>query len=106
MVINYNGDVFKCTAKDFTKENREGILNEVGDIVWEKSQEHRLSLKLSNPLCSQCRIAPLCGGGCSRYILDKKAMGQSSYCVFNDKEAEIDEFIVNHVEKIIRNQRV
>ena len=33
-------------------------------------------------------------------------MGQSSYCVFNDKEAEIDEFIVNHVEKIIRNQRV
>ena len=106
MVINYNGDVFKCTAKDFTKENREGILNEVGDIVWEKSQEHRLSLKLSNPLCSQCRIAPLCGGGCSRYILDKKAMGQSSHCVFNDKEAEIDEFIVNHVEKIIRNQRV
>lgn len=38
------------------------------------------------------------------YILDKEAVGQSSYCVFNHNDSEIDEFIVNHVEKIIRNQ--
>lgn len=42
--------------------------------------------------------------GCSRYILDKEAVGQSSYCVFNHNDSEIDEFIVNHVEKLIRNQ--
>ena len=38
------------------------------------------------------------------YILDKEAVGQSSYCVFNHNDSEIDEFIVNHVEKLIRNQ--
>ena len=103
-IINYNGDVFKCTAKDFIKENREGVLDETGNITWERSQEYRLSLKLKNPLCHQCRIAPLCGGGCSRYILDKEAVGHSSYCVFNHNDSEIDEFIVNHVEKLIRNQ--
>lgn len=86
------------------KENREGVLDETGNITWERSQEYRLSLKLKNPLCHQCRIAPLCGGGCSRYILDKEAVGQFSYCVFNHNDSEIDEFIVNHVEKLIRNQ--
>lgn len=105
LIVNYNGDVFKCTAKDFIKENREGVLDETGKIAWERSPEYRLSLKLKNPLCRQCRIAPLCGGGCSRYILDKEAVGQSSSCVFNRNDSEIDDFIVNHVEKLIRNQK-
>lgn len=104
-IVNYNGDVFKCTAKDFIRENREGILGDVGNIVWEKSQEYRLSLKLKNRLCRECRIAPLCGGGCSRYILDKEHMGEFSYCVFNQNNAEIDNFIIEHVEKLIRNSK-
>lgn len=102
-IINYNGDVFKCTARDFTKENRDGFLDESGNIIWEKSQEYRLSLKLKNPLCHNCRIAPLCGSGCSRYILEKEALGKP-FCVFNQNDAEIDELIVNHVESIIRNK--
>ena len=101
-VINYNGDVFKCTARDFTKKNREGILNKQGNIVWEKSQKYRLSLKLKNPLCQHCRIAPLCGSGCSRYILEQESIGEP-FCVFNQNENAIDEFIVDHVQRIIRN---
>lgn len=101
-VINYNGDVFKCTARDFTKENREGLLDETGNIIWEKSQEHRLSLKLKNPLCHHCRIAPLCGSGCSRYILEQES-NKDTYCVFNQKETEMNEFIIGHVQSIIRN---
>lgn len=101
-IINYNGDVFKCTAKDFTKQNREGYLEKNGNIIWENSQEYRLSLKFKNPLCHQCRIAPLCGSGCSRYILEKEKF-QKPYCVFNHKKEEIDEFVIEHVQKIIRN---
>lgn len=37
-VINYNGDVFKCTARDFTRENRLGVLNEDGTIKWDEKK--------------------------------------------------------------------
>lgn len=99
-VINYNGDVFKCTAKDFTKENREGVLLNGGEIKWENSQEYRMSLKLKNPKCHHCSIAPMCGGGCSRYILEKEG---KPYCIFNHDTKAIETFILNHVEKLIRN---
>ncbi len=100
VAINYNGDVFKCTAKDFTKENREGVLLNGGEIKWENSQEYRMSLKLKNPKCHHCSIAPICGGGCSRYILEKE---EKPYCLFNHDTKAIESFILNHVEKLVRN---
>ena len=102
-VINYNGDVFKCTAKDFCKENREGILTDEGKIEWEKSQEYRLSIKLKNTACQKCSIAPICGGGCSRYILEKE---EKPYCLFNYDNKAIDKFIINHVEKMLMKDRI
>ncbi|GHU78760.1 radical SAM/SPASM domain-containing protein [Bacteroidia bacterium] len=36
-VINYNGDLFKCTSRDFKTENREGFLTDEGEIVWENN---------------------------------------------------------------------
>lgn len=104
-IINYNGDVFKCTARDFTTENRDGYLDKAGHIVWIKSQEYRLSLKLKNSLCQSCRIAPLCGGGCSRYILEREKFKQP-YCLFNQNEDEIDDFVINHIQHIIREQKL
>lgn len=32
IVINYNGDIFSCTARDFKTENREGILDASGNL--------------------------------------------------------------------------
>ncbi|HOH74428.1 MAG TPA: hypothetical protein PKW38_01450, partial [Paludibacteraceae bacterium] len=32
--INFNGDVYKCTARDFKPENREGVLMDDGTIEW------------------------------------------------------------------------
>lgn len=102
-VINYNGDVFKCTAKDFCKENREGFLTNGGKMIWEKSQEYRLSVKLKNTACKKCSIAPICGGGCSRYILEKE---EKPYCLFNYDNKAIEKFILNHVEKMIMRGHV
>lgn len=33
-IVNYNGDLYKCSARDFTKENREGVLTSDGDLEW------------------------------------------------------------------------
>lgn len=66
VVVNYNGDVYKCTARDFIPSNRLGRLMNDGEIKWDKPNIliDRLKAKFSNPACRKCRIFPICGGGC------------------------------------------
>lgn len=70
IVVNYNGDLFKCTARDFLKQNREGVLNDDGTLVWNRKRELRDSIKYGNEVCRDCRIYPLCHGGCSQFKMD------------------------------------
>lgn len=76
--INYNGEVFKCTARDFNSENKEGDLQEEGLIEWNEKFELRMNAKFKNPPCLECKILPICNGGCSQNALDN--IGKD-YCV-------------------------
>lgn len=38
VVVNYNGDVYKCTARNFSAENRYGILLSDGTIAWDQQK--------------------------------------------------------------------
>src|SRR5262249_53616853 len=40
-VINYNGETFKCTARDFTNKNSEGVITASGTIDWSEKYERR-----------------------------------------------------------------
>lgn len=92
-VINYNGDVFKCTARDFTRENRLGVLNEDGTIKWdEKKMKQREGVRLSKDVCKQCRIAPICGGTCTQRGLDS---GNSNQCIRGLDESGKDKIVLN-----------
>lgn len=95
--INYNGDVFKCTARDFKKDNREGELLEDGSILWNETFNERMDIKFKNKPCLSCKILPLCNGGCSQHALENKG---KDYCVHNfDEEEKIklikDKFFYN-----------
>lgn len=68
--INYNGDVFKCTARDFKKENREGVLLEDGNIQWNDKYFRRMDAKFKNPCCLSCKILPICNGVCTQHLLE------------------------------------
>ena len=35
LLINYNGDVYGCTARDFNKENRIGFLDSCGEVHYD-----------------------------------------------------------------------
>ena len=103
-VINYNGDIYKCTAKDFNVINRDGYLNENGDIVWLKSQDYRANIRFKDGYCNTCRIPPLCGGGCSRYMLEQDQNANKS-CLYKSEE-RIDELILDRLDMFIRNRQL
>jgi uncharacterized protein len=93
--INYNGEVFKCTARDFTSANKEGVLNENGEIEWNEKYTSRLTSRLKNPPCLECAILPICGGGCSQKAMENI---NKEYCVnfFDEnrkKNIVLDRFI-------------
>lgn len=90
-LINYNGDVFKCTAVDFLNAERDGYLKENGEIVWENnSLEKRVNSKFKNKACNDCRIQPICNGGCSQKALQ---FSSKNYCILNFDESRKDQII-------------
>lgn len=92
ILINYNGDVYKCSARDFSKENRIGYLTEEGNVNWilENPYERLLKYKESS-ICSQCSIYPLCGGGC----IQKRSELKEDICMYNINEQRINEIVLN-----------
>lgn len=102
-VINYNGDVYKCTARDFLKDQREGFINEEGKLVWENGNlERRMSSKFQNPPCLRCKILPICNGGCSQHALENSG---KAYCVFDGIKSEKDKVVESKINEIVHRMR-
>lgn len=92
-VINYNGDVFKCTARDFTRQNRAGYLSDEGTIIWdEEKRKIREDIRFTKPQCHSCRIAPICGGSCSQRHLENI---ETKTCLLGYDEAVKDKIILD-----------
>ncbi len=97
-VINYNGDVFKCTARPFITPKREGYLDQTGNIVWDKEKvDQRISARLKNKPCQTCRILPRCFGGCTQIQME----ATEDYCIHNFDQNKIDNLIINHVKQYV-----
>jgi uncharacterized protein len=90
VLVNYNGDVYKCTARNFTKENREGVLLEDGSISWNVKFDIRMDVKFKNSPCLDCKIMPICGGGCSQMAIE--GMGQN-YCIYEFNENKMVDIV-------------
>lgn len=73
VVFNYNGDVFKCTARDYAKNKREGVLMDEGDIKWNDNHQLRnIASVLNYQTCLNCLILPICNAGCSQNKIENK----------------------------------
>ncbi len=96
--LNYNGEAFKCTARDFTTKNSEGVLNEFGSIDWNEKYEKRLNSKFKNKPCLECAILPMCGGGCSQQALEHEGV---DYCVNDFDENKKLQLVKNKFFEIL-----
>ena len=69
-IINYDGTVYKCTARDFNEKNKHGYLNSLGIFEWNTElMKKRLSLNIPNK-CQNCEFLPCCPGICTQKIME------------------------------------
>ena len=69
--INYDGRIYRCTARDYTADNALGYINKEGEIIWENHSLKDFGKRalFDNPLCLDCKYLPVCGGPCfSKWI--------------------------------------
>lgn len=91
-IVSYDGKVFRCTARDFMHFPEDGYLDNNGHIVWKNGiNEKRLLAKYNNVHCYDCRIYPICKGGCSQKALE--SAGQR-YCTYNFDEQVKDNIVL------------
>lgn len=102
--INYDGTVYKCTGRDFSADNVEGVLTKDGEIQWKSGVlENRLGrATYDNEKCLACKMLPVCMGPCSQKLLELKDKEDiSGVCMFNALEMEFDEYV-----ELLYNNRV
>lgn len=100
-VINYNGDLYKCSARDFKTENRAGFINENGELIWENDYlERRMNAKFQNKPCLSCKIMPLCNGGCTQHAMERTG---EDYCIYMGDEEEKNKVVKAKIKDILNH---
>lgn len=106
ILINYDGSVFKCTARDFTKENRLGYLDKNGNVVLDgdrwTNRKSKTVWEVSR--CAQCHLIPICLGACSQLQYERED-AEMPPCIIQDKKAELDVFMDQVLLKVLDKQR-
>jgi uncharacterized protein len=78
-ILNYNGEVFKCSVTDFDSSKRVGFVNRRGEFIKESDKwNFWFDIELFEEKCKSCVFLPLCMGGCRKDRIENKATG--SYC--------------------------
>lgn len=103
VVVNYNGDLYRCTARDFTNEKREGVINKNGDLIWNEKSQNRDAIKYGNPFCMDCSIYPLCHGTCSQNKLESHVVNG---CYFNYQEKDKREIVERRINTLLKTSYV
>jgi uncharacterized protein len=105
-VINFDGKVFKCTARDFNSETPDGELLDNGEIQWNiPSISKRFgSANFENEYCLECTVLPVCMGPCSQKIVEfPKQYDEQEFkkiCLLNGVKEIIEKKIEAHYETI------
>lgn len=101
VVVNYNGDIFKCTARDFSSVKRDGVLLSDGSIMWNEQYKRRMQIKHGFSICKSCRVYPLCGGLCSQRKLEAK---NKDICIAHRCEEDKEAMIIGRLKYLIKNE--
>lgn len=93
MIINADGNLYKCW-QDIGNDSlsygniKEDTINEMNEIMYLKDDPTR------DPRCSECKMLPICMGGCPR----QRRLGDQDSCIYYD---DITELYIKRFAEII-----
>lgn len=77
-IVNFNGDVFKCSVSKFHSEERVGFIRDDGVLVKDREKWRRwVGEPLFDQKCYDCAYLPLCMGGCRKARQKKEDTGSA-----------------------------
>ncbi len=99
--INYNGKVFKCTARDYGDDLVIGNLQPSGQIEWNYGILSKMFEKATfeNEKCESCNMLPLCMGPCIQKNYESRMNNTSVPCVYENVEYSISSYIIEMAKK-------
>ena len=94
-VINYDGKIFKCTARDYSEDLSIGNLNEDGTIVFNETILAKMfsDATFKNENCLKCKMLPLCYGPCIQKYYETKIGKKDFSCLYEKLEISFEEHI-------------
>ncbi|MCL1867981.1 MAG: SPASM domain-containing protein [Paludibacter sp.] len=102
--LNYDGKVYKCTARDYKEPYEMGELKDDGNIEWNEERISKLysTSTFDNPVCPKCAYLPLCWGPCPQKMVEMKELKAGGYCVVKDIERSMRERIIDSYESSVK----
>jgi uncharacterized protein len=98
--INYDGKVFKCTARDYDESLAIGTINSKGSIDFNPIINTMFSdATFKNDKCMNCKKLPLCYGPCIQKYYETKTREGSFQCLHDFTEISLEEHIKSLAEK-------
>ncbi|MCM1511354.1 MAG: radical SAM protein [Clostridium sp.] len=99
IAINYDGMVFKCTGRDFTEQNSDGVIAEDGTIQWNEHHTLRENARSGNAVCRKCNLYPLCHGGCGQFKMESDSNSAECPKGYNKQQKEL--MIYNRIKELL-----
>ncbi len=98
IIINYDGGIYKCTARDFNDRHIIGHINKNGTItqIFRKIEDRNSKFIL--PCCKECKILPICN-----ICGQKKDEFIDGNCPFIDNSDYHHQLIYNYLQKLLTN---
>ncbi|MTK52078.1 radical SAM protein [Paludibacter sp.] len=107
-VINYDGKVYKCSARDYSEDLCIGTIKDDGSMSF---KINIIAKMFSNPTfdneqCLNCKRLPLCYGPCIQKYYETK-IGKSTFqCLHDSAEISLKEYVNEKVNKNLNSVKV
>jgi len=99
--INYDGKIYKCTARDYGEDKVIGILLPDGDVTWNDELLGQFFSKstFENERCLACKKLPICMGPCIQKNHDSRVNNTSLICDYDYVQYTLESFIIEEATK-------
>lgn len=99
-VINYDGNIFKCSARNYDESLIAATLDENGNMIFKPIVfDYFSDIPFDNERCSKCKLLPLCYGPCVQKRFENIFQGKPFQCLNDKSEISVSQFIKDMYEK-------